>query len=98
MIHIFQDLILIADICRVGEENTLIEIYEFNEKILKKEPKKIQSYFIIGFLKYKKESNYPDALVYLEKFISASASQNKYQILRDKAEEYQRELKKKMNL
>ena len=88
----------IVDTSYIDEENTLIEIYEFNEEFLRRHPEKIQSYFIIGFLKYKKESNYPDALEYLERFISASASQDKYRILRYKAEEYQEELKKIMNL
>ena len=82
----------------IDEENTLIEIYKFNEEFLKTHPEKIQSYFIIGFLKYKKDLNYPDALEYLERFISESASQDKYRILRDKAEEYERELKKIMSL
>ena len=88
----------IADTSYVSEENTLIDIYKFNEEFLQRYPEKIQSYFIIGFLKYKKESNYPDALEYFERFISASASQDKYRILRDKAEEYHGELRKIMNL
>jgi len=88
----------IAEISYIGEENILIEIYKFNEGFLKNHPDKIQSYFIIGFLKFKKELNYPDALEYLERFISESSSQDKYRILRDKAEEYDRELKKIMSL
>lgn len=82
----------------IGEENTLVEIYKFNEDFLEKHPEKIQSYFIIGYLKYKKESNYPDGLEYFEKFISASDSQDKYSLLRKKAEEYQGELKRIMKL
>lgn len=82
----------------IGEENILVEIYKFNEDFLKKHPEKIQSCFIIGFLKYKKELNYPDGLEYFEKFISESTSKDKYRILRDKAEIYQRELKKIMSL
>jgi len=82
----------------VGEENILVEIYKFNEDFLKTHPEKIQSYFIVGFLKYKKGLNYPDSLEYLEKFISESTSKDKYRVLRDKAEVYHRELKKIMNL
>jgi len=82
----------------VGEENRLVEIYRFNEDFLKAHPEKIQSCFIIGFLKYKKEQNYPVALEYLEKFISKNISQDKYRVLREKAEVYQKEIKKKMDL
>ena len=88
----------IATTSFIAEHNILIEIYKFNEDFLKKDPKRIQSYFIIGFLKYKKDSNYPDALDYFERFISASKSQDKYRILSDKAEIYREELKKLMNL
>jgi tetratricopeptide (TPR) repeat protein len=88
----------IIDASYITEENTLVEIYKFNEDFLKKHPEKIQSYFIIGFFKYKKELNYPDALEYLEKFILQSTSQDKYCILRKEAEKYQVELKKLMNL
>ncbi len=88
----------IAETSYIGEENTLDEIYKFNEEFLKTHPEKIQSYFIIGFLKYKKDLNYPDALGYLERFISESTSQDKYRILNDKAQEYVKELKKIMSL
>lgn len=88
----------IINISYDGEENVLKEIYEFNQDFLKKHSEKIQSYFIIGYLKYKKESNYPDGLEYLEKFISVSNSQDKYRLLREKAEEYRRELKRIMEL
>jgi tetratricopeptide (TPR) repeat protein len=88
----------IAETSYIGEENILVEIYRFNETFLEKHPDKIQSYFIMGFLKYKKELNYPGGLEYLEKFISASVSDGKYRILNDKAKEYQGELKKIMNL
>ncbi|MDP8234064.1 MAG: hypothetical protein P9M06_04605 [Candidatus Saelkia tenebricola] len=82
----------------VSEGNTLVEIYAFNEGFLKKYPEKIQSHFIIGFLKYKKESNYPDALEHFDKFISKGRSKDKYRILIAKAEIYQRELKGLMKL
>jgi len=88
----------IAKTSFLNEENILLEIYKFNEDLLVKEPERIQSYFIIGFLKYKKESNYPDALDNLEKFLSKSVGKDKYQILRDRAETYEKELKNLMDL
>lgn len=88
----------IVDTSYPNEENTLIEIYKFNEDFLKQYPERIQSCFIIGFLKYKKDLNCPVALECLDKFISESVTQNKYRVLRIRAEEYQKELKQKMNL
>ena len=82
----------------IDEESILVEIYKFNKNFLEKHPEKIQSYFIIGFLKYKKDLNYPEGLEYLEKFISESMSKDKYRILKDNAEVYCRELRKIMNL
>jgi len=88
----------ISNTSYLNEENILLEIYKFNEELLKKEPGKIQSYYILGFLKYKKDSNYPDSLDNFEKFLSKSASQEKYGILNEKAEKWKEELKKLMNL
>jgi len=88
----------IATTSFINEQNILLEIYKFNEDSLKKESNRVQSYFIIGFLKYRKDSNYPDALDYFEKFLSKSDTQDKYRILREKAEIYKEELKKLMNL
>lgn len=82
----------------INEKAVLLQIYKFNKDFLKKHPEKIQSYFIIGFLKYKKDLNYPEGLEYLEKFISESTSKDKYRILKDNAEVYHRELRKIMNL
>jgi tetratricopeptide (TPR) repeat protein len=82
----------------LNEGNILLEIYKFNEEFLGKEPGMIQSYFIIGFLKYKKDSNYPDALDNLEKFLSKSEGKDKYRILRERTETYVKELKNLMDL
>lgn len=88
----------IASTSFINEQNILIEIYAFNDELLKKEPSKVQSYFIIGFLKYKKESNYPGAWDYLDKFLLKSESDSKYRILRERAQTYKEELKKLMDL
>lgn len=88
----------IANVSYQGEEQTLTQIYDFNLDILRKHPKKVQSYFIIGFLKYRKESNCPSALEYFNKFLAKSKSDKKYSILRKKAVDYQERIKKKMSL
>lgn len=81
-----------------GEEMALAEIYKFNQVFLIKHPEKIQSYFIIGYLKFKKELNYPDGLVNMEKFLDSIGTQEKYDLLRAEAEKCQRELKRFMQL
>jgi len=80
-----------------NEELTLKEVYIFNEKILKNNPEKIQLYFILGYLKYKKDSNYPEAYDYFEKFLS-KATNNKYDFLIEKAKSYKAELEQKMKI
>jgi len=68
----------------------------FNEKILKSNPEKIQLYFILGYLKYKKDSNYPEAYDYFEIFLSKA--NNKYDFLIEKAKSYKAELEQKMKI
>lgn len=79
-----------------NEELTLKEVYIFNEKILENNPEKIQLYFILGYLKYKKDSNYPEAYDYFEKFLSKA--NNKYDFLIEKAKSYKAELEQKMKI
>lgn len=79
-----------------GEESILKEVYIFNEKILENNPEKIQLYFILGYLKYKKDSNYPEAYDYFEKFLSKA--NNKYDFLIEKAKSYKAELEQKMKI
>ena len=78
------------------EESTLKEIYIFIEKILKNNPEKIQLYFVLGYIKYKKDSNYPEAYDYFEKFLSKA--NNKYDFLIEKAKSYKAELEQKMKI
>ncbi len=51
-----------------GEENTLREVFEFNEALIKNGTAKPEIYFWLGFLHYKKKNNIPQALYYLEEF------------------------------
>jgi len=79
-----------------SEELTLKEVFIFNEKILKNNPEKIQLYFILGYLKYKKDSNYPEAYDYFEKFLSKA--NNKHDFLIEKAKSYKAELEQEMKI
>ena len=88
----------IIDVLYPLEGNTLNEVFSFNEQFVKIHPEKPQAYFILGLLKYKKEMNYPVALECFEKFLLACKSQSKYQVLIKKAEEFQVDLRKLMNL
>ncbi len=60
------------------------QIIAFNEAQLKREPEKIQSHFILGYVKLKKKINYPEALEHLETFIE-TAKDAKYQLVVEEA-------------
>lgn len=79
-----------------GEETTLIEIYTFIKDYLKNNPEKIQFYFVLGYLKYKKDSNYSDAYSYFDHFLIEA--NNKYDFLKQKAQSYKFELEQKMKI
>jgi tetratricopeptide (TPR) repeat protein len=81
-----------------GEDKIINGIIKFNENFIKINPDKIQSLFIIGYLKLKKESNYPEALKYFEEFLAKAKEGKKYDLLTKKAYKYKIELEKKMNL
>lgn len=81
-----------------GEALTVEEVCNFNNNYLKTNPKNIQSLFILGLLKYKKQSNYPEALIYFEKFLDQANNQKKFEILIRETKNYQKELEEKMKL
>ena len=56
----------------------------------------IQLFFVLGYLKYKKDSNYPKAYDYFEIFLSKA--NNKYDFLIEKAKSYKAELEQKMKI
>jgi len=81
-----------------GELLTVEEVCNFNINYLKTNPKNIQSLFIIGLLKYKKQFNYPEALLYFENFLEQAKNQGKYNILIQEVNKYKKELEDKMQL
>lgn len=84
-----------------NEDITLDEVFNFNENFLKEHSQKIQSYFIIGYLKYKKVLNYPEALKYFGLFlekVNETSDDLKWNILSERARSYKNELEQKMNL
>jgi tetratricopeptide (TPR) repeat protein len=82
-----------------GEEVTLSEVYKFNEEHLQQHPEKIQSHFIIGYLKFKKSGNLGEALDFLEAFlIEAQRKGGKYKNLVREATVCLNQIKQKMNL
>ena len=81
-----------------GEDFVLLEVYNFNEELLVSNPEHIQSHFIIGFLKYKKDANYPEAFDCFNRFLNKSINKNQYSVLIKEAKRYTEELENKMNL
>ena len=79
------------------EEITLLDVNSFIKRQLKKEPDKFQLYFLLGYLKYRKEMNYPEAYGYFEEF-KKHADTNKHKCLLQKANAYLKELEHKMSL
>lgn len=82
----------------VNEELTLPEIYDFNEKYLAQNPDKIQSLFIIGYLKYKKDNNLGDALDNFDKFIEKAKGQRQHSSLLTQAKSYKSEIEKEIGI
>ena len=81
-----------------GEKGVLEQIYEFNHKRIEVEPEKLQPWFIIGFLKYKKSRNYPEALEYLERFLQLAGGNPKYNVLVNEAARLKSQLENIMEL
>lgn len=68
-----------------GEEITLGQVYDFNEnKFLKNNPDEIWSYFIMGYLKYRKEEKPISSIEYFEKFLK-NPNSIKYPLLVEEA-------------
>lgn len=97
----FEEALLIySEIERISfpnEDRILSEVLEFNKTQIKKEPKFFQSYYILGFLYYKKIGNYPEAFGYFEHLVTFCKDQ-RYKLLIEKANEYLEELNLRMNL
>jgi hypothetical protein len=87
----------ISEVSYPAENYTLNEIIAFNENYVKANPSYCQSYFILGYLHYKKKQNYPAALLNFEEFIKYS-SHSKYEFLNKRVNTYIAELNLRMGL
>jgi len=95
-----EALTLYRDITKTSfanEEVVLAEILEFNKKMTISNPKFCQSYFILGYLYYKKISNYPEGYSYFEQFLS-KCKDSKFKTLHDLATKYHNDLNLRMEL
>lgn len=81
-----------------GEEFSLSQVYNFNLSFIENNPDKIQSYFILGFLKLKKDGNYPESLELFTMFIKSAKDQKKYERLIELSNNYLKDIKKNMGL
>lgn len=87
----------IANYSFEGEIDFIIpQVIRFNEGQLATEPAKIQSHFILGYLKLKKRLNYPEALEHLEMFLAKANGERKYELVIREAEACIQELNKLM--
>lgn len=81
------------------EEHTILaQVFMFNNSQIKVDPKFYQSWFILGFLKLKKEKNYPEALEYFDIFLQNAEGIRKYKPLIESARNHKNFLMKEMNL
>lgn len=81
-----------------GEEITLSAVFQFNAELLNQNPMHIESYFIIGILKYYKSNNYPEAYEYLNNFINNAKGESKYEKLLKRTEKLINEVKKRLSI
>ncbi len=80
----------------LNEMVTVLEVEEFNLGLLRSGKFKIQLYFWLGFLNYKKKNNLPKALEYLEEFERLSTLE--MSSLRHKSVPYLVEIKKQISI
>ncbi len=81
----------------LGEDMVVKEVCAYNEKYLKENPEKIQSLYVLGYLKYKKESNYPESWEHFTLFMKKAGDLHKYKILTERARSYKVELERIMD-
>lgn len=79
-------------------ENIVPQIIRFNEQQLIREPNKIQSHFILGYIKLKKNINYPEALSHFETFLNKARRQARYHLVVKEAEVCVQELETTMGV
>jgi len=80
------------------EKSVVEQCINFNEELLKNEPDKKQSYYILGYLYYIKKKNLPMALDMFEKFIKETKNEEKYEYLFVRAKAYLDEIKTGMGI
>ena len=88
----------IAEKTFAGEVITVSEIIDFQKKLLTTNPKFAVSYFILGFLYYKKLSNLPNALENFETFMAETKKIPAFKNLREVTQSYLSEISKGMSL
>jgi len=78
------------------EEKTVLEVEAFVLERLEEQEDKIQLYYWLGFINYRKLNNLPKALEYFEKFEQGADS--RHSLLKKTSSVYLREIKKNMKL
>lgn len=65
----YQDYFKLRESTFPGEDDTVNQCIGFNVALLEREPDKVQSHFILGYLQYFKKCNLPQALLHFETFL-----------------------------
>lgn len=95
-----EALQLYKDITKISfqnEETVLAEVLDFNKNIVSQNSRFYQSYFILGYLYYKKISNYPEGYLYFEQFLNL-CKDHRFKKLIDLAFKYSNDLHIRMSL
>ncbi len=87
----------IAESSFINEIVVINEVIQFNLNMVKNNPDFIQSYFILGYLFYKKLINIPEAYLHFEKY-KKKAKSSKYVFLNKRVKSYFTELEQLMEL
>lgn len=82
----------------LGEKRDLREVMIFLEGIVKSHKELLEAYFVLGYLEYKKNNNYPSAYTNFKTFIDKTKNIEKYSYLTVRASTYLAEVSKKMNI
>ncbi len=89
---------ILSNISFKEEEFIVNQCLAFNLEIFQNEPDKIQCYFILGYLNWKKKLNFPVALENFESFIEKAKPKKDYKYLLNIAINHLQSIESKMSL
>lgn len=94
----YKDYKRLRGLSFAGEDSIVDQCINFNKELIKNEPDKKQTFFILGYLYFTKKKNLPMALDNFEKFMKDACADSKYDYLCTRAVTYINDIKTKMGL